>query len=344
VRETSQLLGVTETDPVDFFIYAGQQSFYDALGPGTRENVGGQANAEIRTLFALITPGEIDDAWVGIVIPHELTHLVFDTAVKNPYHFPPRWLNEGLAVYLSQGYDASDRASVRDAAKDGTLMPLDALAGDFPSTRERFFLAYAESVSSIDYFIRTYNRDRLVALIRSYARGLSDNEAFKAAVGVDVAQFDAAWRKDLRAEEPKVYGPQPAPPGPLPSGWTQADGSVAVPLPTAAQSGGPGASRTPPSGAPSGGDGTATGGASTAPIIIAALGMLGAVAVIGYALARPRRRPPLAITPNVIAASPSPESQLPPESRLPPESHPSPESQPSHPSVETQSPSEGDRP
>ena len=38
-----------------------------------------------------------------VVVPHELTHLVFDTAVTNPYHFPPRWLNEGLAVYLSEG-------------------------------------------------------------------------------------------------------------------------------------------------------------------------------------------------------------------------------------------------
>ena len=47
---------MTETEPVDFFIYADQDAFYDALGPGTRENVGGQAHADIRTLFALIAP------------------------------------------------------------------------------------------------------------------------------------------------------------------------------------------------------------------------------------------------------------------------------------------------
>ena len=71
------------------------------LGPH-RENVG-EANAEIRTLFALITPNEINDPWVDVVVPHELVHLVFDTAVTNPYHFPPRWLNEGLAVYSERG-------------------------------------------------------------------------------------------------------------------------------------------------------------------------------------------------------------------------------------------------
>ncbi len=98
VEETARKFGVTEKDPIDFFIYADNDAFYDALGPGTRENVGGQANADIRTLFAQISPGSIDDAWVEDVVPHELIHLVFDTAVKNPYHFPPRWLNEGLAV------------------------------------------------------------------------------------------------------------------------------------------------------------------------------------------------------------------------------------------------------
>jgi hypothetical protein len=125
---------VTETDPIDFFIYADQDKFYDALGPATRENVGGEAHADIRTMFALITPGEINDSWVSIVVPHELTHLVFDTATKNPYHEPPHWLNEGLAVYLSQGYDSSDRNLVENAAKDGSIMPLDGLVGAFPTT------------------------------------------------------------------------------------------------------------------------------------------------------------------------------------------------------------------
>ncbi|HEU4673419.1 MAG TPA: hypothetical protein VFS32_11015, partial [Candidatus Limnocylindrales bacterium] len=92
VAQAERLLGTTETKPIDFFVYADQGAFYDALGPGTRENVGGEAIPEIRTLFGLITPSELNADWVGIVIPHELTHLVFDTTVRNPYHAPPRWL------------------------------------------------------------------------------------------------------------------------------------------------------------------------------------------------------------------------------------------------------------
>ena len=80
---------MTEEEPIDFYIYADPQAFYGALDPSTQENVGGQALSEIRTLFAQIAPGGADDAEVRRVVPHELVHLVFDTAVKNPYHFPP---------------------------------------------------------------------------------------------------------------------------------------------------------------------------------------------------------------------------------------------------------------
>ena len=132
IDQASALLGVTETEPVDFFIYDQEGPFRDALGPGTRENVGGEAVAPIRTLFGLIGPTDINSSWVGTLVTHELTHLVFNTAVHNPYHEPPRWLNEGLAVFLAQGYVPGDRALVADAARNGDLMPLDAIAGLLP--------------------------------------------------------------------------------------------------------------------------------------------------------------------------------------------------------------------
>ena len=67
----------------------------------------GSAYANIRTLLGLIPPDQINDSLVAVRIPHEFVHLVFDTASKNPYHSPPRWLNEGLAVYQSEGYGSS---------------------------------------------------------------------------------------------------------------------------------------------------------------------------------------------------------------------------------------------
>jgi len=300
IRDTSELLGVEERDPIDFFIYANQDAFRDALGPGTRENVGGQAHSDIRTLFALITPSEIDDSWVSIVVPHELTHLVFDTAVDNPYRFPPRWLNEGLAVYLSQGYDASDRGEVGRAARDGSLMPLTALSGQFPTTFDGFSLAYAESVSAIDFLVRQHSRDALVALVRQYKEGLSDDAAFKAALGEDFTTFQAAWFKDLGVDAPKPRGPVPASPGPIPPGWDA--GASASPAPSAsvpvAPTAAPTAPPTPaasasvdPTPAPPASDRPTGGATDLTPIVFAVLLIAGAV-VVGLVLGRPSSRRP----------------------------------------------------
>jgi len=222
VEEATALLGVAETQPIDFFVYGDRDAFFDVLGPAIQENVGGVALAEIRTMFANIGPAQVNDPWVGVVIPHELTHLVFDTATRNAYHEPPHWLNEGLADYLAQGYNAGARGAVENAARSGAIMPLRALVGRFPTTAGRFSLAYDESVSAIDFLIRTYGQDALVGLIRSYADGVSDDLAFEHALGVNVAGFEAAWLADLGIEEPPAYGPRPAPPGPLPPGWSAA--------------------------------------------------------------------------------------------------------------------------
>ena len=229
IEQAEQLLGVQETEKVDFFIYDNEDSFRAALGPGTRENVGGTAVSSIRTLFGLIEPSDINSDWVRILVTHELTHLVFNTAVENPYDLPPRWLNEGLAVYLSEGNDQSQRDLVGSAIDRGGLIPLQGLGGLFP-TGDGFALAYAESVSAVSYFVDAFGKDALVKLICSYADGVTDDQAFAAATGRTLAAFDNAWLNSLGTTAPQPVGPQPAPPGPVPADWQsdRSDDGVAL--------------------------------------------------------------------------------------------------------------------
>ncbi|HXR26684.1 MAG TPA: peptidase MA family metallohydrolase, partial [Candidatus Baltobacteraceae bacterium] len=240
VTRVSALLGVQETQPIDFFVYASADGLDGALGPGTSEFVAGRAVPEIRTLFAEIDPDQIDSSWVEQVIPHELTHLVFDTATRNPYHEPPLWLNEGLAVYESVGYGSDDQARVHDAVASGSLLPLTGLTGSFPTRQQLFYLSYAEAVSAVDFFVRTYGQAHLVQLIRSYAQGVTDDQAFQAAAGVDVAGFQAAWLSDLKASLPAAFGPRQPAAGPVPPGWNEGSAAGASALPTTAVAQAPG--------------------------------------------------------------------------------------------------------
>ena len=167
---TSALLGVTETKPVDFYIYADQQPFYDALGPGTRENVGGEAVAQIRTLFALITPDEIDDSWVGHGHPARADPPRLQHRDRQPVPRPAALAQRG------PGRLPQPRATCRATASRSTtrsmpggIIPLDGLVGQFPTTADQFDLAYGESVSGGRLHDPDVRQPALVKLIRSYA-------------------------------------------------------------------------------------------------------------------------------------------------------------------------------
>ncbi len=143
---------------------------------------------------------------------------MFDTAVHNPYRFPPRWLNEGLAVYLSEGYGSQDRGRVESAASADELIPLIAAgrrsSRPTPSARSSPTPSRCRrSTTSCARWARTPWSSSSTA----YADGLTDDEAFQRALGEDLAAFQAGWLADLGAAEPQRYGPEPAPAGPLPS-------------------------------------------------------------------------------------------------------------------------------
>ena len=239
IDHAAELLGSTLPVPVDLFIYATQAALLEAVS-ANRENIAGEAHSTIATMFVWLPPNQAPDQ-SRVVVAHELTHLVFNVATENSYHAPPRWLNEGIAVFLSEGYAAEWRAVVSSAASNGTLIPLQGLAGFFPSPPDQFYLAYGESVSAVDFFIQTHSDATLWDLVRSYAEGVSDDDAFTAATGADIAAFNAAWMASLGAEVREPVGPLPAPPGPVPSAWNVENQPGASPAPTL----GPGATPVP---------------------------------------------------------------------------------------------------
>ena len=266
------------SEPVDFFIYADQDSFYDALGPSTRENVGGQADAEIRTLFALIPPSQIDDAWVGDRHPARAHAPRLRHGGPQPVPLPAALAQRGARRLRERGLSRRLPLRRRGCGRPAHLIPLSGLVGQFPTSEERFRLAYGESVSAVDFFVRTYGQDALVKLISSYADGRTDDEAFSAAIGVDVAGFEAAWLADLKAETPVRQGPRPAPAGPLPAGWAPA------PSPDPNASAFPVASH-PPTSPDASSSGDASGAVALAVVVVLVVG--GA----GLALYARRRRP-----------------------------------------------------
>jgi hypothetical protein len=305
IDRAAELLGTTLPQPVDLFVYATEEAMRSAISPN-RENVAGQAHPSIDTMFVHIAPGQPTGGETAALVAHELTHLVMKEATENPYTGVPRWIDEGVAVYLSEGYNLSWRAPVEAAVRNRSLIPLDGLRGLFPTSYDQFLLAYGESTAAIDFFTRTYDEPTLWALIGSYKNGLSDDEAFIAATGQDVAAFNAAWFGSLGLEVPVPVGPQPGPVGPTPDAWQPVDqpspsasepaspgttpGSSMSPRPSSVPTTNPGESprptATPGSSAGDSTSGVIVGvGAAVALIVVLLLG------VVIYQRGRPRRPP-----------------------------------------------------
>ncbi len=163
-------------------------------------------------------------------------------------------------------------------------MPLDGLAGDFPAG-DRVFLAYSESASAVDFIVRSHDRDVLFSLIRSYADGKTDDEAFEAAVGMTTAEFNDAWMAELGAVKPERFGPQPAPPGPRPAAWEGPGGASATTPPPQ-----PGQVATPRPGAGGGSLGFVREDATLALVVVALL-VFAAAGALAWSRTR-RGRPP----------------------------------------------------
>jgi len=276
IDRASSLLGTTLPNPVDLFIYATEEDMRSAIAPN-RENVAGQAHSAIDTMFVNIPPNESPGQGdTATLVAHELTHLVMSEATENPYHGVPRWIDEGVAVYLSEGYSSYWKTFVDNAVTQRTVIPLDGLRGLFPSSADEFYLAYAESVAAIDFFIRTYGEPVLWELVNSYAEGVSDDDAFRAATGGDVAAFNAAWFGSLGVNVPPPVGPQPGAPGPTPADWQEQPGQPSPGQSGPPSSSDPNASPTSPGSSPAA---SAAPSATPAPSANDSGSQVGAIAV-----------------------------------------------------------------
>ena len=94
---------------------------------------------------------------------------------------------------MADGYDSNYRSLVSQAVQAGTLRPLLAYVDFFPVDATRIYLAYAESVSAVDFMVRKYGQAAVARIVKTYQTGATDDEAFKAGIGVDMATFNTAW-------------------------------------------------------------------------------------------------------------------------------------------------------
>ena len=206
-------IGAELTLPVRIYVYADLQDMRSALEPNSTEWVGGQAFSGLGIIVGAIAPANTTE--IQRLIPHELSHQVLAQATDNPYGGVPLWFNEGLAAHNQVRRDAGWDAMVAQAAQQGRLIPLEALAANFPTDTDQALLSYAQSRNVVEFILKTYGEAKLQALVTAFAQATPVETALPQVLGRTVDELDAAWRATLppQTETPPVLaGPQTAPP------------------------------------------------------------------------------------------------------------------------------------
>ncbi|HEY57254.1 MAG TPA: hypothetical protein G4O04_01705 [Anaerolineae bacterium] len=202
-----QQTGRTLEFPVYVLLYASKedfaswQTFVDVW-------VGGLAFPALGVTVEIIPPDSSQE-WIRRVIPHEIAHLFFYQAIHANLADWPRWLDEGFAQFYEFGDQRAALAQVAQAARQGRLIPLQALSGDFGRDPEQVRLAYAEALSAVVYIHETWGDQAFQALVEAFRRGRTTRQAFEEALGVSWEAFVAGWLTWMGV--PATPAPSPTP-------------------------------------------------------------------------------------------------------------------------------------
>jgi hypothetical protein len=130
----------------------------------------------------------------GRVAVHEIVHLFVAEASAGR---APRWLDEGIAVYIS-GEDRG--ASIYDLARaifTENVLFLDEISRRFPESDASARLAYYESLTAVQFIARNWGAASLRDLLEATALYGYD-DAMRTVFGLSADELEFEWYRDLR--------------------------------------------------------------------------------------------------------------------------------------------------
>ncbi len=193
------LLGHELTTIIPVIIYASHNDFQqtNVSLAHLSETVGGFTELFKNRVVVPFT-GSYDD--FRHVLYHELTHVfMFDivygglveSVVRQAYTNPvPLWFVEGLAEYVSQGWDPEAEMILRDLTVSDIVVPLQHLYGGY--------LVYKEGQSVLNFVAERYGEEKIREIVRAIAKTHNLDRALKESLGLLTPELHDEWDRWLK--------------------------------------------------------------------------------------------------------------------------------------------------
>lgn len=190
-----ELLGDFPDDSLDIYITATTDKF-DSLAGNAVPDWGAAVAIPYRRMIVikspLILPG---DKSLGELTAHEYGHIALARAAG--FRRLPRWMDEGLAMYLSAEWGWGDNLAIAQAVALDRLIPLAEIEYINRFNYDKAQLAYSESYLAFKYLLDIYGRSGFHILLDNIKAGRRIDYAFIAATGSDYEAFETEFSAHL---------------------------------------------------------------------------------------------------------------------------------------------------
>lgn len=142
------------------------------------------------------------------VIFHELIHIFqYDIIYQKPHariysgeflYSPPIWFIEGMADYFAEDNDAIGEMVLRDASINNNIVPLPQLHNF--NRLSSPYVGYKLGQLAVTYLSETYGREKIAEILHGLRQSRTKdlNRVLQEVVGVNLEEFDKAWRQTVR--------------------------------------------------------------------------------------------------------------------------------------------------
>jgi len=128
---------------------------------------------------------------------HEYAHLALENRLNHVR--PPRWLDEGLAMYTSYEWGWAGNITLSQAVVLGNLVPLRDIENLNRFSGGKAQLAYAQSYMAVRFLLDAYGVESFNILLDSLKSRRSVDEALMAATGSDYSGFEREYVDFLKS-------------------------------------------------------------------------------------------------------------------------------------------------
>jgi len=199
----SDELGTDPPQGINVVVCPDQRTFRELQGGRVEPWVSGTAYPSRRLIYLRPLSGrDVRHSSIESVAAHEIAHVVLHHKLGDVE--PPRWLDEGLAVYMGREPLFSRVELLVPIGLTGRSIPFRSLQQEFPESPGPAATAYAESGDFVR-FLMAYQGSgykRFMDYIELMSRGADPDNALQAAYGKSLFDLETEWLKHVR----RTYG------------------------------------------------------------------------------------------------------------------------------------------